>query len=210
MTTKKLSSILCLAFLAAMPVLAIEPNSTCDALAKWAAGLEKLPADFASFTALEPGQRSAVYKRLSGAQRAALWHEQLSRELAHDGWNEVQRALIAESRAFATAENLTAKEAGVGTASATAQAALDSLVARVKQEFTRQDALRVFYALGREASAQVGSGFYERCNCKEGWTELCGPIGVEHCAVATCDWSWCGYMWSETCDLRCIPCMGDC
>ena len=70
---KKSFSILLIAILAALPAAAIEPNSSaCKALETWAAGLDKLPADYESYTALEPGQRLAVYQRLSAGQRASI------------------------------------------------------------------------------------------------------------------------------------------
>lgn len=190
--------------LCAGPAIALEPVSKCDALAAWAAGLETLPADFASFTALEPGQRSAVYRRLSNPQRAALWHEQLGRELARDGWNEAQRALIAESRAFANAENLAAAESGSGSAFESVRAATAGLEARVKQAFPRAAALRVFYALGPETSAPAGPGWGRDCDCTEGYVELCGPIGVEECVYGFChDPRFCGWMWMYVCDASC-------
>ncbi len=208
MKIKMTLSILLLAMVSVLPAFAIEPVSKCDALAAWAAGLEKLPADYESFSALEPGQRSAVYKRLSYQQRAGLWQEQLSRQLAQDGFSEAQRALIAESRAFATAENLAAKEAGAGSAFDAAEAAFDRLEARVNAAFSREEVKRLFHVLGPDAARGIKSSLSDRCDCTEDYLAACGPIGDEFCAIGNCfDPGWCGYMWREQCTGGCTSCV---
>lgn len=187
----------------AAPSWALEPVSTCQALDRWAAQLEKLPADYASFTALEPAQRRAVYPRLSDDQRAALWHEQLSRELAQDGWNEAQRALIAETRAFATAENIGAMVSGFGSRQETAKAAAGSLEKRVKQAFPREQATRIFFALGPQpAAAAPGSGLFVQCACSINYDDPCGPEG--QCIPGGCqEVKSCGFILGNTCDGLC-------
>ena len=206
MINKKVLVSLLIVVFAALPALGIEPVSKCDALAVWAAGLETLPADYTSFTALEPAQRSAVYRRLTNPQRAALWQEQLSQELAKDGWNETQRSLIAESRAFMTVENLAAAQAGIGGAFEATRAAAASLEARAKEAFPREVAMRVFYGLGPEKSSPTSAGLAGYCNCAADYIELCGPIGVDDCVYGQChDPRYCGWQWMYLCDSNCGP-----
>lgn len=209
MSYKKIFLTLLLALLGAVPAFAIEPVSKCDALAAWAAALERLPADYQSFTALEPDQRSAVYGRLSHSQRAALWQEQMRRELAQDGWTEAQRTLIAETRALVTADNLAAMELGIGPASEAARVAFASLDARVEQAFSREAAARVFATLGPGASSRTESGLWGRCNCSESFMGLCRPD--DYCILGgVCDTAFCGNLWLEFCDGLCCPSPGNC
>lgn len=196
----KAIAIALLAALATAPAWAIEPVSGCQALEKWVSQLDKLPADYDSFMSLDSEQRRAVYGRLASSQRAALWHRQLSEALAQDGWNENQRALIAETRAFASAENIEAGIAGFGSRHEAAKAAVSSLEARVKQAFSAAEAKQLFFALGPQAPSR--SGLAVQCVCSLDWDDPCGPEG--QCIPGGCtEVKYCGILWYVTCDGLC-------
>lgn len=168
MKIKMTFALLLIAFVSASPSFAIEPVSKCDALAAWAAALEKLPTDYEAFVALEPDQRRAVYTRLSEAQRAGLWQEQLSRALARDVWNDAQRALIAETRAFLNSANFVANGSGAGSLFETVQSKAAALEAEAFQEFSRAEAQQLFLFLGPKAAfaGKRGGDPPPACDCR--------------------------------------------
>lgn len=198
MNGKKTFSVLLLAILAAMPAFAIEPVSKCDALAAWAAGLDKLPADFESFTALEPGQRLAVYQRLSAGQRAALWRHQMDLALASDSYSDQQRAVIAGARELMTEENHAALDPRNASADAPqARAAFAELKSRVSAVFPHEQMVAIFYKLGPQDGPPKQGAVIPFCNCS--------TIDPEcNCWNFRCALMFgCGMSGGETCDGVC-------
>ena len=181
-----------------IPAFAIEPESSCQALQNWAAGLEKLPADYASYSELNDGQRLAVYQRLSSAERAHLWQEQMREALRSSAWEPAQRTLIDEVGRFVTTESVAALRAGEGPAFELAHREFRSLEDRVKAAFPVEDARRLFFQLGR--AGEVGALRLCNCNrdslpCSTGFA--CGP------AVCMPTEQGCGFLAQEACDGRC-------
>lgn len=187
-------SILLLAMVAAVPAHAAEPVSSCNTLAAWAAGLETLPADYSSFTALPEAHRRAVYQRLSAAERSALWQRQWREALELPGWNAEQRALIAEA-----GQKLTASS----SSSAQRSEAMRDLESRVAQAFPRPDALRVFYRLGPRASS-IEASAVKVCDCTVGGTtNFCEESECQDVACLQ-RIDGCGFSWEFPCDGRCV------
>jgi hypothetical protein len=200
MNGKKMSSILLLAILAALPAYAIEPNtSTCKALDAWAAGLDKLPTDYDSFTALEPGQRMAVYQRLSAGQRAALWRHQMDLALASAELNDQQKAVVAEARQLMTEETYAALDPRTKAATAPqVRAAFAELKGRVAAAFPRELKVAIFYKLGpQEFTPKQGAALIPYCDCS--------MIDPEcDCNPWRCAWNFgCGMSGGEICDGVC-------
>lgn len=178
--------------LVAGPAVAIEPNSSCQALDAWASQLATLPADYESFMALEPGQRRAVYQKLSHGERAALWQRQLREALAEDGWNDRQRSLIAETAGLMTAESFAARSGGE---------AFEDLERRVAAEFPRQQALALFFNLGVQSLPDGRSGLIPLCSCS--LIDQDCSIG-QSCQPRNCSWGeGCGFTGQEFCDGVC-------
>lgn len=199
MNGKKLSSILLLAILAALPAFAIEPNaSTCKALEAWAAGLEKLPTDYASYTALEPAQRLAVYQRLSAGQRAALWRHQMDLALASADLNGQQKAVVAEARQLMTEDNYFALDPRMKADNAPqVRAAFAELKTRVAAAFPQELKVAIFYKLGPQVAAPQQAALIPQCNCS--------MIDPEcDCYPWRCSWMFgCGLSGGELCDGVC-------
>ncbi len=192
MIGKKAFPFLLLVSFATFPIFAIEPVSSCNTLAAWAAGLETLPADYSSFTALPEAHRRAVYQRLSAAERSALWKQQWREALELPGWNAEQRALIAEA-----GQKLTASS----SSSAQRSEAMRDLESRVAQAFPRPDALRVFYRLGPRS---MEASLVKVCDCTVGGTTNFCEEG--DCQDVAClqRIDGCGFSWEFPCDGRCV------
>lgn len=194
---KTFATVLLMVFLT-IPAFAIEKESSCEALRNWAAGLEKLPTDYDSYSELNDGQRLAVYQRLSSAERAHLWQEQLREAQRSSALEPAQRTLIAEAGRFVTPERVAALRAGEGSAFELAYRDFRSLEDRVKAAFPLEEVRRVFFQLGRPTDA----GALKLCNCNQ--ASLPCSTGFA-CAQALC-WhteEGCGFLAQEACDGRC-------
>lgn len=193
MKVKTTFSILLLAVLSAEPAFAIEPVSKCDALAAWAAGLETLPTDYASFISLPESHRRALYQRLSATERAGLWQEQWEQALRLPEWNAEQRALIAEASRIQTPSSF---------AAARPVEAIRDLESRVLEAFPRTDALRVFYRLGPRESLMEASASWV-CNCSLEDPSSCEFSGGCQDLVCFQPIDGCGFIGGLPCDGRC-------
>ena len=192
MKIPRIASAALILILAAAPVTALEPNSSCQALAAWAANLENLPTDYASFTALPSSHRRAVYPRLSAAERAGLWQRQWQEALQLPGWNAEQAALIAEASQV--------MDSGSFTAAKPIEAIRD-LESRVAQAFPRADARELFYQLGPR-DPRIEASAIKVCDCSLGGTNFCE---VGDCRQVAClqPIDSCGFSWDFPCDGRC-------
>lgn len=185
----------------ALPVFPVEKPS-CQALETWASQLEKLPADYESFSQLTLVQRKAVYNRLSSAERAALWHRHWREALQQDGFTAEQKSLIAEAGRLVSADTLSALRSEEGQRYEEARAAVDAFGARAEKSFTKAAALALFYRLGTPAAAPAaGLAYYCYCNsgaddCEPGY--LCDP---SFCRIRLFG---CGLFYEETCDGECF------
>lgn len=186
----------------ALPGLALEPNPACQALDAWVSQLDKLPADYESFLALDPGQRRAVYQKLSDGERAALWRRQLGDALATDGWNENQRALIAETERLMTEDNFAAMRPRSGARYEAARLAFKDVESRIEAAFPRQEALQLFFGLGPRSLPEGGSGeLIPLCNCNV-IEQDCDPS--ESCQYKLCSQTFpCGFTFQVDCDGVC-------
>lgn len=190
----------------ALPGLALEPKSSCAALAAWASQLEKLPADYESFTALDFDRRLAVYQKLSDAERAALWQRHLQEALTQEGWSEGQRDLIADAQELVTADKLAAmRPPRTGADSAVAQAAFDELKEKAEGLFPQKQVFELFYDLG--SKEPVGGKYLippsTACSCSV-FDYYCPP-GRGSCSTQNCDYgNGCGFFGNQTCDGKCV------
>lgn len=193
-------SVLLVMLAVTLPAMAVEPVSQCDALAAWASRLEKLPADYESFSALGHGQRLAVYQHLSDADRAGLWQAQLQESLRLAELDPVRRALLVEAGRFATPANLSALRARSGAAFETADRQRRSLEERVLASFSIAEARQVFFQLGRPTEAR---GWLD-CNCNVDPDSLPCPNGGT-CRFGACTEliQGCGFMGWQSCDGLC-------
>lgn len=180
----------------ALPVLALEPKPSCQALEAWVSQLEKLPTDYASVTALPLDQRRAVFARLADAERSALWQHQLQSAATAEGLNAGQRELIAEAMRLVTPENYAVSRARGGADFEAARKIRKSLEQRVAKAFSRPEMREIFYQLGPLPAGLESGAISQICDCSSGYDcKLgqrcdaplceqrigCGPFGQEYC-----------------------------
>lgn len=154
---------------------------------EWAASLTRLPTSYAEVTALPVVKRRAVYRRLSEASRAGLWHEHLLRyRAARPGLTKTQAAFV--DRVSATLPEIIGSDD------------LSKLRDEAIVTLGHAEALAAFGTLG--AAEPAGVKPYPQCDCNPDFTPCtsCGRQDPYYCYRT---YKGCGFLYQQDCTGMC-------